>query len=160
VPLPEDQLSLAIHSDSSVLAFLNIPRVHDPNKLKQETQEPAPEELVAWLEHHPWLDASTPRPASVGGVEGSKSTSPPRGCRRIIPRSVVALASSFSPRNTVARLFGPTLIGSAIYGLWWWSLAVLWWVVALGVITVIAMAGDRAPSMEAPAVAAAPARVR
>ena len=72
MPLPEDQLSLAIHSDSSVLAFLNIPRVYDPNKLKQETQEPAPEDLVAWLDHHPWLDASTPRPASVGGVEGQQ----------------------------------------------------------------------------------------
>jgi hypothetical protein len=72
VPLPEVQLSLAIHSDSSVLAFLNIPRVYDPNKLKQETQEPAPEDLVAWLEQHPWLEASTPRPASVGGVEGQQ----------------------------------------------------------------------------------------
>jgi hypothetical protein len=72
VPLREDQFSLAIHSDSSVLAFLNIPRAYDPNKLKQETQEPAPEDLVAWLEHHPWLDASTPRPVSVVGVEGQQ----------------------------------------------------------------------------------------
>ena len=61
--------------------------------------------------------------------------------------------------NMVARLFGPALIGSAAYDLWW-SLAALWWVVVLGVITVIGMIRDRAPSMEAPAMAAASARVR
>jgi membrane protease YdiL (CAAX protease family) len=74
--------------------------------------------------------------------------------------SVLLVILMHGSANTVARIFGPALIGSAVYGLWWWSLAALWWVVALGVITVIGMAGDRAPSMEAPAMAAAPARVR
>jgi hypothetical protein len=74
--------------------------------------------------------------------------------------SVLLVILMHGSANTVARLIGPTLIGSAAYGLWWWSLAALWWVVALGVITVIAMARDRAPSMESPTMASASARVR
>jgi len=72
VPLPEERNSLGIGTRSGLLVFLNMPRVFDPNELRQETQQPAPEDLVAWIEHHPWLDASTPQPASVGGVEGQQ----------------------------------------------------------------------------------------
>ena len=74
--------------------------------------------------------------------------------------SVLLVILMHGSANTVARVFGPTLIGSDAYGVFWWSLAALWWVVALGVIIVIGMARDRAPSMEAPAMAAAAARVR
>jgi hypothetical protein len=57
----------------------------------------------------------------------------------------------------VRGVFGS--FGSASYGLFWWLLAALWCVVALAVIAVIGMARERAPSMEAPAMAT-PARVR
>ena len=57
----------------------------------------------------------------------------------------------------VPEVFGS--FGSASYGLFWWLMATLWWVVALAVIAVIGLARDRAPSMEAPAMAT-PARVR
>jgi len=72
MPFPEEQNSLGIGTRSSSIVFLNVPRVYDPNELRQETQEPAPEDMVAWIEHHPWLEASTPRPASVGGIEGQQ----------------------------------------------------------------------------------------
>ena len=72
MPFPEEQNSLGIGTRSSSIVFLNVPRVYDPNELRQETQEPAPEDMVAWIKHHPWLEASTPRPASVGGVEGQQ----------------------------------------------------------------------------------------
>ena len=63
--------------------------------------------------------------------------------------------------NSIASFFGPTLMGSATYGQFWWLMAGLWWVLALAAIAVFGMARDRAPSMEAPAtVAAASARVR
>jgi uncharacterized protein len=57
----------------------------------------------------------------------------------------------------VRGVFGS--FGSASYGLYWWLMAALWWVVALAVIAVIGMARERAPSMEASAMAT-PARVR
>jgi hypothetical protein len=47
----------------------------------------------------------------------------------------------------VRGVFGS--FGSASYGLYWWLMAALWWVVALAVIAVIGMARERAPSMEA-----------
>ena len=50
--------------------------------------------------------------------------------------------------NTMMKFLGSTLMGSAAFGLFWWSLAALWWVVALAVIAVIGIARDRAPSME------------
>jgi membrane protease YdiL (CAAX protease family) len=57
----------------------------------------------------------------------------------------------------VPGVFGS--FGSASYGLFWWLMAALWWVVALAVIAVIGMARDRVPSMETPAMAR-PARVQ
>jgi hypothetical protein len=66
----EERNSLTIITRSAFLVFLSMPRVYDANELRQETQEPAPEDLVAWIEHHPWLEASKPRPAFVGGVKG------------------------------------------------------------------------------------------
>ena len=66
----EERNSLAISTKYAFLIFLNMPRVYNPNELRQETQEPTPEDLGAWIKHHPWLEASKPRPAFVGGVEG------------------------------------------------------------------------------------------
>jgi hypothetical protein len=46
------------------------PKVSDPrnpNKLV-----PAPEDWVSWFEEHPYLKTSSPRPMSVGGVEGRR----------------------------------------------------------------------------------------
>ncbi len=51
--------------------------------------------------------------------------------------------------NSFGKFLAPVLMGSAAYGLFWWSLAALWWVVALAVIAVFGMARDRAPSIEA-----------
>jgi membrane protease YdiL (CAAX protease family) len=75
--------------------------------------------------------------------------------------SVLVVILMHGSANTIARLLVPALVGSAAYGLFWWLLAALWWVVALAAIAVFRMAGDRAPSMEAPATAASSAtRVR
>ena len=31
---------------------------------------PAPDELVGWFQHHPYLKTSKPEPVTVGGVKG------------------------------------------------------------------------------------------
>jgi membrane protease YdiL (CAAX protease family) len=74
--------------------------------------------------------------------------------------SVLLVILMHGSANSIARLLAPALMGSAVYGVFWWLLAALWWVVALAVIAVFGMARDRAPSMEAPAMATASARVR
>jgi membrane protease YdiL (CAAX protease family) len=71
--------------------------------------------------------------------------------------SVLLVILMHGSANTIARLLAPALMGSAAYGLFWWLLAALWWVVALAAIAVFKMAGDRARSMEAPATAASSA---
>jgi hypothetical protein len=71
---------------------------------------------------------------------------------------VILMHGSF---NSFISFLAPVVLGSAAYGLFWWLLVVLWWVVALAVIAFTGIARDRAPTMEAPATAAATsARVR
>jgi uncharacterized protein len=74
--------------------------------------------------------------------------------------SVLLVILMHGSANTIAKFLGPILLGSAAYGVFWWLLAGLWWIVALLVIAVIGMARERAPSMETPAIATSAARVR
>jgi uncharacterized protein len=75
--------------------------------------------------------------------------------------SVLVVILMHGSANTIARLLAPIVMGSGAYGVFWWLLAVLWWILALAVIADFGMARDRAPSMEAPAMAAtSAARVR
>jgi hypothetical protein len=93
----EERNSLTISTRSAFLVFLNMPRVYDPNELRRETQEPTPEDLVAWIEHHPWLEASKPRPAFVGGVEGRQIDVTAARLPKDHPWFVPVPASFFSP---------------------------------------------------------------
>lgn len=76
--------------------------------------------------------------------------------------SVLLVILMHAMTNSFLSLLAPTVLDSAVYGLFWWVQAALWWVVALAVIALTGMAGDRAPAMEAPATpsAASAARVR
>ena len=63
--------------------------------------------------------------------------------------SVLLVILMHGMTNSFLSLMAPVVLDSAVYGVFWWLLAVLWWVVALAVIAVFGMAGGRAPSMEA-----------
>ena len=56
------------------IAFFNLRKlkgVYDPRGPAGEIEPmPAPDELVGWFEHHPYLETSKPEPISVGGVKG------------------------------------------------------------------------------------------
>jgi hypothetical protein len=58
--------------DEEALSFLNGHTVLDPSKLPEEVPVPAPKDMVAWLQEHPYLDAGEPTPANVGGVSGTQ----------------------------------------------------------------------------------------
>ncbi len=73
--------------------------------------------------------------------------------------SVLLVILMHGSSNTIAKFLAPIVMGDAAYGLFWWSLAALWWVVALAVIAAIGMAREGAPSMGAPAAATSAARV-
>ncbi len=74
--------------------------------------------------------------------------------------SVLLVILMHGSANTIAKFLAPTVMGdAAAYGLFWWLLAALWWVVALAVVAAIGMAREGAPSMGAPAAATSAARV-
>src|SRR5215217_5884093 len=54
------------------IAFFNLRKlkgVYKPGGPKGEIEPvPAPDELVGWFQHHPYLETSEPEPISVGGV--------------------------------------------------------------------------------------------
>src|SRR5215204_6303202 len=56
------------------IAFFNLRKlkgVYKPGEPKGEIEPvPAPDELVGWFQHHPYLETSKPEPISVGGVKG------------------------------------------------------------------------------------------
>src|SRR5215213_1430269 len=55
---------------TGVWGAANVQRVYEPSKSGTPIVVNTPEDLVGWLEHHPYLKTSDPEPNSVGGVEG------------------------------------------------------------------------------------------
>ena len=58
--------------EGPVLSFANEQKVFDPNKPSDLIAVSAPEDMVAWLQGHPYLETEEPEPASVGGVKGTQ----------------------------------------------------------------------------------------
>ena len=74
---------------SSGIDFMNVRNVYDANNPLHSESNRAPDDMVAWLQQHPYLDAERPQPVAIGGVEGKQfdvsvpkmpEESPP-GCR-------------------------------------------------------------------------------
>jgi hypothetical protein len=68
-----------------ILAFLTAEQVFNPSKVRELDSMPAPEDLVAWLQQHPYLKTDDPQPAAIGGVEGVRldavvASVPPTEC--------------------------------------------------------------------------------
>jgi hypothetical protein len=56
---------------TSELAFITVEGVINPNKpLDYSDREPAPEDMVSWLQNHPHLQTEQPEPVSIGGIKG------------------------------------------------------------------------------------------
>jgi hypothetical protein len=71
-PVAPDYVCLDPPGEETVFTFLNVQEVYKPSKLIDMTGETtrAPDELVAWLQQHPYLQTSKPEPVTVGGVKG------------------------------------------------------------------------------------------
>ncbi len=55
-----------------LVAFLNAEQVFNPSKVRELDRMPAPEDMVAWLQRHPYLETGKRTPSSVGGVAGTR----------------------------------------------------------------------------------------
>jgi hypothetical protein len=57
--------------ETSELAFINVEEVINPNNPRDfDDREPAPEDMVGWLQNHPHLQTEQPEPVSIGGIKG------------------------------------------------------------------------------------------
>ena len=70
----EEQLSDWIElgyegGDTGVISFANVKEVFKPGTIKVVD---APQDLVGWLQQHPYLKTSKPQPVTLGGVKGEQ----------------------------------------------------------------------------------------
>jgi hypothetical protein len=52
------------------MSFLNAQEVYKPTRTGTPKVVDAPEDMVGWLQQHPYLQTSKPEPVRVGGVKG------------------------------------------------------------------------------------------
>jgi hypothetical protein len=69
---PEAYDVLLLGQKTGGLGAANVQRVYEPSKSGTPIVVHTPKDLVGWLEHHPYLKTSDPKPVSVGGVEGQQ----------------------------------------------------------------------------------------
>jgi hypothetical protein len=54
------------------VGFTNVQEVFKPTKTGTADVVKAPKDMVAWFEHHPYLQTDKPEPVTVGGVKGEQ----------------------------------------------------------------------------------------
>jgi hypothetical protein len=52
------------------LTFVNVQEVYKPTRTGEPNVVDAPEDMVGWLQQHPYLQTTKPEPVRVGGVKG------------------------------------------------------------------------------------------
>jgi len=67
-----DYVCLHRPREDTSLIFLNVQKVYKPSRSGTLDTLPAPNNLVGWFEHHPYLQADKPEAVSVGGVKGEQ----------------------------------------------------------------------------------------
>jgi hypothetical protein len=56
-----------------LLIFRNLQRVYKPAKsMDTPPAVDAPEDMVGWFQHHPYLETEKPQPVTIGGVKGEQ----------------------------------------------------------------------------------------
>ena len=64
-----DWIQLSQQGEIGTLQFANVKEVFKPGTTNVEE---APQDLVGWLQHHPYLKTSEPQPVTVGGLKGEQ----------------------------------------------------------------------------------------
>jgi hypothetical protein len=70
IEIPEAPDVVDIGRGQEEFGFFNVREVYDPNDFA--AIDPAPEDMVVWLQAHPHLEAEKPSQVSVGGVSGQQ----------------------------------------------------------------------------------------
>jgi hypothetical protein len=62
-------------AQGKALRFLNVGEVFEPRKQGGDAvfeAKPVPDDLVAWLQRHPYVGTENPEPVSIGGISGKR----------------------------------------------------------------------------------------
>jgi hypothetical protein len=59
-----------VRGQTAGLIFVNVQEVYKPTKTGGPNVVDAPEDMVGWLQQHPYLQTTKPEPVTVGGVKG------------------------------------------------------------------------------------------
>jgi hypothetical protein len=70
IEIPEAPDVVDIGRGQVEFGFFNVRKVYDPNEFA--AVDPAPEDMVVWLQGHPHLEAEKPSQVSLGGVTGQQ----------------------------------------------------------------------------------------
>jgi hypothetical protein len=71
-PLEASDLLHVMRGETAGLGFAVIHEVYKPSRTGSPEVVEAPEDLVGWLQDHPYLQTSKPEPITVGGVKGKQ----------------------------------------------------------------------------------------
>jgi hypothetical protein len=73
-PKASDVLTIRRAHEPGGLGFVNIRKVHNYNLTRTNPQYvvKAPEDMVGWFQHHPYLQTDKPKSVTVGGVKGKQ----------------------------------------------------------------------------------------
>src|SRR5215217_5170160 len=73
-PEASDVLTIRRAHEPGGLGFVNIRQVHNYNLTRTNPQYvvKAPENMVGWFQHHPYLQTDKPKSVTVGGVKGKQ----------------------------------------------------------------------------------------
>ncbi len=70
IPEASDVVAIGKRDVPVSVGAVNVEEVFDPSQPNETV--PAPDDMLAWLQEHPRLDAEEPSRVSVGGVEGQQ----------------------------------------------------------------------------------------
>ena len=75
---PEETYSVELvegEGNDKQLAFYSVQEVFQPHKEADEVYfeaKPAPDDMLAWFQRHPYVDTSEPKPANIDGIAGKR----------------------------------------------------------------------------------------
>jgi hypothetical protein len=69
-PLEASDVLQIARGQTAGLGFVNVQEAYKPTKTGAPNVVDAPEDMVGWLQQHPYLQTSKPEPVRVGGVKG------------------------------------------------------------------------------------------
>jgi hypothetical protein len=69
-PLEASDVLQIARGQTAGLGFVNVQEAYKPTKTGTPNVVDAPEDMVGWLQQHPYLQTSKPEPVRVGGVKG------------------------------------------------------------------------------------------